>query len=330
MRNKGAKSLCSLLLLLLSSMLLSYRLSNDDVTGKLIWKGEKYAAFTSLVYYKGDYYCAFRNAQMHYDPTGKDCGSIKIIRSKDVEHWEEFLNFSVDNYDLRDPQLSVTPTGKLMLLTERVLYVKGKSVKRHSCVSFIDKDGSFSVLAPISFNASPDRNWIWNVSWIDGEAYGFCYNPYFAFVKSKDGANFELIERLRIESQATETSVVKINKNELFAVARTHGNALIGVYNIKDKVWKWEECAERIDCPKIITVKKDIFVIGRSYVGGKKTSLYKYNKETNKLECIKRISGGRDCAYPGIVYKDGYFYISYYIGEKEQSDIYMILVEHKF
>lgn len=307
-------------------ILISHQLCANDVKGKLIWKGHPYAAFTSLAYYEGNFYCAFRNAKSHVDKTGLDCGSIVIIKSEDAEHWGEFLSYTEDGYDLRDPQLSVTPSGKLMLMTERVKYVDGKSKERHTYVSFINKDGSHSSLEPITFDASPNRNWIWNVGWIDGVAYGFNYNPFFGFVKSTDGKEFELMERIKLDNLPTESAVEKLNKNEFFAVVRTNKNAIIGIYNKKNRKWDWNECDERIDCPKIIKVKNDIFVVGRSFNGGKKTSLYKYNKKERQLKRVLTISGGRDCSYPGIVCLKGKFYISYYSGEKEQSDIFMAII----
>lgn len=37
------------------------------VYNQKIWQGGDYAAFTSLVYYKGFYYCTFRDADKHAD-----------------------------------------------------------------------------------------------------------------------------------------------------------------------------------------------------------------------------------------------------------------------
>lgn len=272
-------SLCLTFLFLSISVLISHQLFANEIKGKLIWKGQSYAAFTSLAYYEGNFYCAFRNAKTHFDKTGLDCGRIIIIRSEDAVHWEEFLSYKEDSYDLRDPQLSLTPSGKLMLMTERVKYVDGKSKERHTYVSFINKDGSHSGLEPITFDASPNRNWIWNVGWIDGVAYGFNYNPFFGFVKSTDGIEFELVERIQLDNLPTESAVEKLNQNELLAVVRTNQNAIIGIYNINKRKWDWNECDERIDCPRIIKVNNDIFVVGRSFKGGEKTSLYKFNKK---------------------------------------------------
>ena len=310
---------CVLLLLLFPSFTILSKQSSD----KLIWKGDSHAAFTALVQYQDNLYCAFRNANMHADISGKDCGVIKIIKSSNGEKWEDFLSFKEDGYDLRDPQLSVTPTGKMMLLTEKVKYENGKAVTRNSCVSFIKSNGEFTPLQNVNFDVCQNWNWIWNVEWIDDVAYGFCYAPFFGMVKSKDGVVYELVESLKLDRNPTEASIIKLNRNELLAIVRSDGPAYLGIYNLKSQKWQWSDCDEEIACPKLIASKGKIYVAGRSYKSGVKTSVYKFNKRKKKLICIYQVSGGKDCSYPGIVCHRKQFYLSYYKGDVSSSDIYL-------
>ena len=49
------------------------------ISTKKIYTGKPYASFTSLINYKGRFYCAFREAKKHYDPSGEDVGIIRIL-----------------------------------------------------------------------------------------------------------------------------------------------------------------------------------------------------------------------------------------------------------
>lgn len=305
----------------------SIGLSAKVVSNKKIWEGDKYAAFTSLVRYRGEFYCAFRNANHHADVSGKDCGVIKIIRSKNAEDWHEFLLFKESGIDLRDPQLSITPDGKLMLMTECVLYSEGYAKKRNTCVSFIRKDGSYTELKSIEFPKSQNWNWIWNIEWIDGVAYGFCYVPYFGLVKSVDGIHFDLVEKIEIEGHPTEASIGKLNKRELLSVIRMDdSNAVVGHYDLNSKKWTWNYHDERIDCPKFISAGGNKYVVGKTYERTPQTTLFKYSKSDKKLKRYASIKGGKDCSYPGIIYAKNKFYVSYYIGDGKQSDIYLAVI----
>ena len=316
--------LCGLFLLLL--FLTSAAIKEPST--KLIWKGDSHAAFTSLVYYKDYLYCSFRNANQHADTNAKDNGSICVIRSKDGEEWDSVLTYKDSDYDLRDPQLSVTPSGELMLLTEKVQYYEGHAKTRSTAVTFIKEDGSFTPISSIHFDAYDNWNWIWNIEWIDGVAYGFCYIPFFGLVKSVDGINYELVEKIHLDGNPSEASLVKLDKNHLLAVVRRDSLAALGIYNLTDKQWQWNDCDEIIGCPKLLKVKRDILVVGRSYKYGLQTTLYKFNKYKQKLVPIERISGDKDCSYPGLVYKKRNLYISYHKGNAIFSDIYMTTLKY--
>lgn len=302
-------------------------MAQEIISNEIIWKGNPYAAFTSLVYYKGSYYCAFREANKHWDNTGKDCGVIKIIHTNNLKDWDEFFVFSESGYDLRDPQLSVTSDSILMLITEKVRYERGEALSRNTCVSFFVDSGGFTPLSHIVFDACQNWNWIWNVEWIDNEAVGFCYAPFFGMVKSKNGIKYELVEKLNLERNPTEASVLKINKNELLSIVRTDSVALIGVYDIGNKQWTWKNSEIVLECPKLVEVNGTYYVVGRSYDIEKNTSLFKFNVAKQDIEKIISIPGGKDCSYPGIVYKDGKLYISYYKKNEMTSDIFLAIIQ---
>lgn len=70
--------------------------------------------FPSLIRFKGAWYCAFREGEIHNaHPTG--CG--RIIRSADARTWETVALLTWEGGDVREPKLSITAEGQLMVNT---------------------------------------------------------------------------------------------------------------------------------------------------------------------------------------------------------------------
>lgn len=294
------------------------------VSNELIWQGNDYAAFTSLVFHKGYFYCAFRNANKHSDTKGVDCGVVQIIRSKEGDVWEDYMSFSETGFDLRDPQLSITPDNVLMLLTNKVQYKEDRVVSRQTCVSFIDDGSRNPSLIPIEFDSVLVKNWLWNIEWIKNKAYGFIYVPYFAFVESQDGVHYRIINKFDIDDMPTEASVIKKGRKKI-AVVRRKTTALIGV--CKNNRWEWFDTQQKVECPKLFKIRRRIYVLGRYYGETKQLALFKLDAKKHVLDFILGIPCKLDCAYPGVVYKDKVIYISYYSGDGKNSDIYFAKVK---
>jgi hypothetical protein len=93
----------------------------NHILVKRIWDHVSYCAFTDLIYFKDTWYCTFRESDAHQN--GRN-GTIRIIASKDTNHWQTVGYFSEPGVDLRDPKLSQTPDGRLMLLCGGTIYQK--------------------------------------------------------------------------------------------------------------------------------------------------------------------------------------------------------------
>lgn len=303
--------------------------SQTITDSRIIWEGNNYAAFTSLSYYNGYFYCAFREGNSHYDANGNNCGMIRIIRSKKGKIWRNFKTIKIDGHDLRDPQLSITPAGRLILLMENVVYKQGKAIFRKSCVAFIFPKKELSELLPISYKPALERNWLWNIEWIDNIAYGFIYVPFFALVKSTDGLNYNIVRKFNLKQTPSEASVIVDNRNNFFAIARSEGNAYIGIGDRVSGEWFWHASNYKIGCPKIIKVGKDVYVIGRNMSSKPHTTLFKYNAIKKDVEPFIELSDTGDCSYPGIVYRKGYLFISHYEGNGTNSNILLTKIKIK-
>ena len=82
------------------------------VTVRKIWDGAPHNAFTDLVWWRGGFYCAFREGRGHVSTDGR----IRVLRSSDARQWTSAHVARLDGFDLRDAHLSVTPDDRLMLI----------------------------------------------------------------------------------------------------------------------------------------------------------------------------------------------------------------------
>ncbi|NLX12723.1 MAG: hypothetical protein GXY44_03600 [Phycisphaerales bacterium] len=77
-----------------------------------IWDKGAHNAFTDLILFNDEWFCVFREGQGHIDPAG----TIRVIKSKDGINWESAALITSHSGDLRDPKISITPDGRLMLI----------------------------------------------------------------------------------------------------------------------------------------------------------------------------------------------------------------------
>src|SRR5262249_31193113 len=77
-----------------------------------IWDRAAHNAFTDLVRFQGRWSCVFREGASHVSPDG----AIRVLTSVDGVEWTSAALITSPTADLRDPKLSVTPDGRLMLL----------------------------------------------------------------------------------------------------------------------------------------------------------------------------------------------------------------------
>lgn len=93
----------------------------SDVTVRVIWDRDRIPdrdtgriEFPALIRFKGYWYSAFREAEIHNNhPSGR----ARLIRSADGETWETVRLFDWGCGDVREPKFSITAEGNLMINT---------------------------------------------------------------------------------------------------------------------------------------------------------------------------------------------------------------------
>src|SRR5271166_6268226 len=103
-----------------------------------IWDRAPHNAMTDLIRYKERWFCAFRESDLHV--YGAE-GQIRLLTSRDGGvSWIPCALLKEPGFDLRDPKLSITPTGQLMLLYGATVYRNKVYESLESHVSF-SEDG---------------------------------------------------------------------------------------------------------------------------------------------------------------------------------------------
>ena len=186
-----------------------------------IWDQGAHNAFTDLLRFDDRWWCTFREAEEH----GPSIGTLRVITSEDGADWQSVAVLEEQEVDLRDPKLSVTPEGRLMLVTGGCVYGSGEHGTRSPRIAF-SSDG-INWTAPQKVLA--EDHWLWRVTWHEGVAYsvsklGEGANPRRGFLySSTDGLDWRWISEFFLPDDtwtASETTVRIMPDETMVALVR--------------------------------------------------------------------------------------------------------------
>ena len=294
-----------------------------------IWDKAAHNAFTDLIRFGGQWYCAFREGRSHVS----DDGRLRLIRSKDGEEWSSVALIEWDGGDVRDAKLSITANSQLML-SGAVRFLQPADGNKHQSVTWLSSDGenwSEPFACPSGLGT-----WRWSVTWHKGSAYSFGYSgkdQAGCLYRSKDGKAWEVVkDKVYPDAQTygNETSLVFLDDDTAYCLLRRDKgscSALLGVSRPPYTEWNWNDLGIRVGGPKMIAFGADSFLAAvRLYDGQQRTSLCWTDSHAGKLtESLKLPSGG-DTSYAGLVFHDGLLWISYYSSHEEKTAIYLAKV----
>ena len=296
-------------------------LPEDSVRVERIWD-RGYSAFPSIVRYKGAMYVSFREGVSHiFDENGIAAGRTRILRSRNGRRWKSVALLSKEGYDLRDPKLSVTPDGRLMVIQGGSVYVDKKLVKRIPQVSFSSGGRSFSDPEPVYYPAGDGCSWFWRMTWHDGTGYTVSYgepgSDSMELLKTADGRHFEKITDITLGGFPNETTVRFLPDGRMVLLIRREkddGSAYIGVSGAPYTSWDLRPLGFRIGGPEMAVLPDGSLLIGgRAYnEGGEpKTCLWRGSLDGG-FALWKTLPSGGDNSYPGFLVEDGCLTVVYY------------------
>jgi hypothetical protein len=311
--------------------------------GEKIWDAGKHNAFTDIIRWRDSWWCTFREADDH---VGGD-GTIRILTSRDGTTWESVANLAEKGIDLRDPKLSVTPKGKLMVVCGGSLYAGTKVLKgRQPRVAFSDDGRKWTTPAKIL----TEGHWLWRVTWHDGIAYGASYVSGLAgssapgpewklqLFRSRDGLAWEKVSDLGVTGKPNETTLRFKPNGEMIAMVRRESvpaMAHFGFAKPPYTEWTWKESNHRVGGPNFIALPNGRWIAGtRDYTktkpgvsGGATTMIAGLELSTGKLAPIVALPSGGDNSYPGLVWHEGLLWVSYYSSHEGKTSIYLAKID---
>ena len=306
------------------------------VSVERIWDRAPHSAFTDLVEFNGKLYCTFREGAGHVPGKEGTNGTIRVIASDDGQNWRSVALLAEDHVDLRDPKLSVTPDGRLMLLIGGSYYEGEKLGVRHTRVSFSDKAGTrFSAPKPVVVDAKirTDADWLWRVTWHRGVGYGVIYQSggdefKAQLVSTRDGLNYQLVTTFDITGRPNETTLRFTAEGEMIAWVRRERdsqNGFIGTSRAPYKDWTWKEQNVRVGGPTFAVLPNGKLVgVSRGYLPDRKANTFvAWLSRDGAVKPIVTLPSSGDTSYAGMVLRDNQLLVSYYASHEGKSAIYL-------
>lgn len=299
----------------------------DLVEVRMIWDQPGHMSFfTDLIRYRDRWVCAFREAATH----GSDDGRIRIVTSPDGQEWTSAARIDCPppNKDLRDPKLSITPDGQLMLTS--TAYQPQPECR--SYVWFSDDVQKWSEAHSIG----PPGEWLWRTEWHQGAAYVFGRSEkphsYLQLYRSSNGKDFRPHGERQFDGiYVNETAPVFTKDGTCVTLLRRDSQsctAQIGTSGPPYQQWEWKDLGIRIGGPEMIQLPDGRFLATvRLYSPDEHTSLCWIDPKAGTLEEFLRLPSGGDTSYAGTVWHEGLVWISYYSSHEGKSSIYLAKVQ---
>ena len=291
-----------------------------------IWDAAPHSAFTDLIQHKGQWICVFREGRAHVSTDG----SIRILGSADGRLWQSIAHLTRANADLRDPKITHTPKGELMLTAAAAHRERdGQTPVPHDSMVWFSKDGrEWSEPAKIG-----DPNfWLWRASWHKKQVLMAGYptgvrGGATRLYSSTDGRQFQtLVPELVKEGYSNESTIIFQKDGTALCLMRRDEkgfNGLLGTAKPPYKMWNWTDLGARIGGPNFMQLPDGRLIgVVRLYDGKTRTSIIAIDPagSINELETLP--SNG-DSSYAGIAWHKGEMWISYYSSHEGKTSIYL-------
>lgn len=294
------------------------------VEARRIWDQAPHNAFTDLLRHEERWWCVFREGQGHVSPDG----ALRVLSSTDGAAWESAALIRSYVADLRDPKLTVTPGGRLMLSAAGALHQPIR-YSHQSYVWFSGDGRQWSEAVPV---ADPGY-WLWRLTWHKEACYGVGYEcgkgQNTRLYRSLDGRHFETrVESLYDLDGPNEAALVfEPDDTARCLLRRDPAHGLLGTARPPYEHWQWRDVGRRIGGPCLLCLPDGrLLAAVRLYDGVTRTSLGWLDRDTGRLrECLRLPSGG-DTSYAGLAWHDGLLWVSYYSSHEEKTAIYLAKV----
>lgn len=295
------------------------------VSANLIWDKAPYSAFTDLIDFRNQFFCCFRESNSHQQ--GEN-GKIRILTSSDAVSWKSEALLSLKGYDLRDPKLSLMPNGQLLLNMGATVWT-GSNEAINSAVSFSADGINWDPVQVLPYKGQ----WMWRVTWNEDNAYTCAYSSTgpnrtaLNLMESSDGIRYTVLKEFKLADSPTEATVRFLPDQTMVALVRRNGGpGLIGSSPPPYAAWNWFNTQSILGGPNfLILPDQEMWASSRRILGVEETCILA-RMGLREYAPILHFPSEGDCSYPGMVYKDGKLYISYYSSQTGKACIYLAVV----
>lgn len=309
-------------------------------TVEKIWDQNLYCAFTDIEKFNGWYYVAFREARGHvFDENGKAEGKIRVIRSRHLRKWESVALLGMPDMDFRDPKLSITPNGQLLVSIGVSIYVNRQFVSRAPWAA-LSCDGIHFDMQQCVLDGCPGNDWPWRTTWHDGTGYNVDYyleddessdKAGLALLTTKDGVHYTRMCNLDVPGVFPNEATIRFREDGTMAImVRCEGGNQRGLWGMSQPPytqWEWKEMPFKLGGPDFVFLDNDKVVCGSRchHIGNWcTTSLYTGNADGTCFHQVMTLPSGGDTSYPGMMVEDGTLIMTYYAGhETHWPSIYL-------
>lgn len=322
------------------ALLLHLTLAADPtiVSVERIWGERPHSAFGDLIRFQNRWFCTFREGLRHVagGNVPEDDGQIRVISSPDGQSWRSEALLVEPGIDLRDPHLSITARGQLMLVMGGSVYRQAVYGGRQPRVAFSSDGRKWT--APQRVLREGD--WLWRVTWHGGYAWGVAKygapskpepgNPRRQdLVRSRDGIQWEKVHELGVPGGDETTVRFRKDGTMVALVRRTWGEkntAMIGHARPPYTDWRWHDAGTFIGGPNFI-----ILPDGSMWAGGR---FFKTDGVKDPVTVLARLTetsytpvltlpSSADSSYPGFVFHDGLLWMTYYSSHEGNTAMYL-------
>jgi hypothetical protein len=301
---------------------------SEIIDVRKVWDRAPHNAFTDLIRFRDAWFCAFREGSSHVATDGV----LRILTSADGRDWTSAALLKSSTVDLRDPKLSIAPDGRLLLLGAAVTRAEGETTHRSRIWSSDDgrrwDDGR---------EVGDENVWLWRLTWHEGAAYGVGYDTLrgrFARLYKGNGSRFDpLVPTLFAEGHPTEAALTFLTDNSAVCLLRRDGKgpdrtAQLGRSRPPYTEWTWRDLGVPVGGPALLRLHDGRLVAGvRLYDGKVRTALCWLDADAGRLTEFATLTSGGDTSYPGLVWRDGRIWVSYYSSHEGKASIYLAKVK---
>ncbi|MFB3778717.1 MAG: exo-alpha-sialidase [Bryobacteraceae bacterium] len=287
---------------------------------RMIWGRAPHNAYTDLVRFRDRFFCVFREASHASSPDG----SLRVLTSLDGEVWESESQVTWPEGDLRDPRFSSAPDGRLLLSAA----ARAADGARQSLVWV--SEGSRRWSPPQS--AGESGRVLGRMAWHLGRVYVMAFSPSgpapLRLYASADGLRFSVhSDALPVPGEPTESSLLFLSDGSAFSLLRREGaapTAMLGRSRSPFRAWTWAELNKGIAGPNLIRLPDGrLLAAGRLIDDTIRTSLCWLDPDRETLSEFFALPSSGDTGYPGLVYHDGFLWVSYYSSHEGKARIYL-------